>query len=373
MTQAALAGIKVLDLTRLLPGPYATQMLVHYGAEVLKVEDRGAGDYARDLHPLRSSGFGAAYTAANRGKRSTALDLKDPADVRVFHALLAEADVLVESFRPGVMARLGLGPQALLERHPRLVYCAITGHGQSTRRAALAGHDLNYQALAGLLHREGEAPAMPTALLADLVGGSFAAVIAIQGALLARARSGRGSFIDLSITHSALMLQPLAAARHLAGEETRQARLRHGGAHPGYRLYETADGRHVAFAALEAKFWDRFCELAGCPDLRGLADSDDESRLAQAGERLQQVFRSRSLAAWSATALEWDACIAPVLSPGEAVDEALGEGLPVFAGFAASNGDVRVLSGVPADLAAPPPATCARPPARGEHRARWTR
>lgn len=374
MTRAALTGTKVLDLTRLLPGPYATQMLAHWGADVLKVEDRGAGDYARDLHPLRVSGFGAAFTASNRGKRSTALDLKDAQDLRAFHALLQEADVLVESFRPGVMARLGLSPEALLDRFPRLVYCAITGHGQATPRAALAGHDLNYQALAGLLHREGKAPVVPTALLADLVGGSCSAVIAIQGALLARERSGRGVFIDLSITHSALMLQPLLAACHLAGEDTRHAQLRHGGSHPGYRLYETSDGRHIAFAALEAKFWDRFCDLAGCANLRGLADSDDTAVLAQAGEELARIFRLRTFAEWSALSLQWDTCLAPVLSPAEAIDEAVRDQLPLFAELdGLGGGRARVLSGVPADLAAPHPGTWPRPPMQGEHLPGWTR
>lgn len=373
MSASPLHGVKVLDLTRLLPGPYATQMLLHQGAEVLKVEDPVAGDYARHTHLLRASGYGAAFTASNRGKRSVVLDLKDEAGRRAFLELAAQADVLVESFRPGVLERLGIGPQTLQERFPRLVYCAITGYGQSTKRAKLAGHDLNYQALAGLLARDGGAPVMPNALFADLVGGSYSAVIAIQGALLARERCGRGRFIDLSITHSAMMLQPLAAARHLSGEGAALGRGRHGGGHPGYQLYETADGRHVAFGALEAKFWDNFCRLAGCEELLGLADSEDQERLAHATTRLRQVFRARTFAQWSALSLEWDACITPVLTAGEAIDEARGENLPLFAGFQGPAGNVQVLSGVPADLAAGAPGSWPPPPARGEHGPQWTR
>ena len=217
MTTQALAGIRVLDLTRLLPGPFATQLLLHHGAEVIKVEDTGAGDYARDLKPLPGSGFGAAFTASNRGKRSVAIDLKQASGVDALLALVSESDVLVESFRPGVMDRLGVGWERLSAHAPALIYCAITGYGQRTERAHLAGHDLNYQGQAGLLHRDGRDPAMPTALVGDLVGGSLCAVIAIQAALLERQKTGRGRFIDLSITHSALMLNALSVLR---GERT---------------------------------------------------------------------------------------------------------------------------------------------------------
>lgn len=361
-----LAGIRVLDLSRLLPGPFATQLLLHYGAEVTKIEDTGAGDYARDLNPLPRSGFGAAFTASNRGKRSIAIDLKQAEGVEAFLALVRESDVVLESFRPGVMDRLGVGWEVLRACAPGLVYCAISGYGQRTVRAHLAGHDLNYQGSAGLLHREGS-PAMPTALIGDLVGGSLCAVIAIQAALLERQKTGRGSFIDLSITHSVLMLNALTAARHLGGGDARAARARHGGGHPAYRMYETADHRHVTMAALEPKFWDRFCELAGCAELSG---SQAERDLDHTASTLEAIFRSRTLDEWKQLSARWDVCIGPVLTPEEAIDEALAEGLPLFAGFVGPMGETRVLTGAPADLARASPALCPPPPRHAEHGAR---
>lgn len=369
MSQDALAGVRVLDLTRLLPGPYATQILVHYGADVIKVEDTGAGDYARDIRPLANSGYGAAFTAANRGKRSVALDLKSDEGLNAFGALVQEADVLVESFRPGVMGRFGLAAQELLARYPRLIYCAVSGYGQGTRRAHLAGHDLNFQAVAGLLWRDGGPPLMPTALIADLVGGSLSAVIAIQSALLERERSGRGRFIDLSIAHSALMLNPLIGALHLAQENTQQAQHRHGGGHPAYRLYETADGRHMAFGALEPKFWDRFCELAGCPEYAGKVGTHDRQELDRISARIDGIFKSRGFDEWVRLSLQWDVCVTPVLTPAEAVDEGAREGLPLFASFAGKRSEVKVLTGAPADLAHQGPRHWASPPAHGQHEA----
>ena len=362
----ALAGIRVLDLTRLLPGPFATQVLLHHGAEVIKVEDTGAGDYARDLKPLPGSGFGAAFTAANRGKRSVAIDLKRPGGVDALLALARGCDVLVESFRPGVMERLGLGWKVLSAEAPGLIYCAITGYGQHTERAHLAGHDLNYQGQAGLLYRDGCEPAMPTALVGDLVGGSLSAVIEIQAALLERHRTGRGRFIDLSITHSVLMLNALSAAQHLGGGNPTAARARYNGSHPGYRVYQTADSRHVTMAALEPKFWGRFCELAGCPDLASHRP-DGEINDATVIARLDAVFRRHTLQEWMRLSLEWDVCIGPVLSPEEAVDDALAQSLPLFASFDGPNGVSQVLTGAPADLGRPVPQPHPAAPHHGQH------
>ncbi|MEO8281570.1 MAG: CaiB/BaiF CoA-transferase family protein [Ideonella sp.] len=361
-----LEGVRVLDLTRLLPGPFATQLLLHYGADVTKVEDTGAGDYARDLKPLPASGFGAAFTASNRGKRSVAIDLKQPGGIEEFLSMVDQADVLVESFRPGVMDRLGVGWDVLSARAPTLIYCAITGYGQRTAQSRLAGHDLNYQGQAGLLFREGANPVMPTALVGDLVGGSLCAVIAIQAALLERQKTGRGSFVDLSITHSALMLNALNAAHHLGGGNAAAARARYDGSSPRYRTYQTADARHVTMAALEPKFWDRFCELAGCPDLSSKHGGDLALDAAVAG-RLETIFRSRTLEQWMQVAPEWDVCIGPVLSPEEAIDDAMSQGLPLFARFPGPAGEACALIGAPADLARAAPAPCPPAPRHGEH------
>lgn len=363
-----LASVKVLDLTRLLPGPYATQMLLHYGADVIKVEDTAEGDYARDISPLAKSGFGAAFTSANRGKRSIALDLKTASGLQAFLDLVPRADVVVESFRPGVTRRLGIDAGALRAINPRLVYCSISGYGQNTKRAHLAGHDLNFQGSAGLLsHGLWREPAMPTALIGDLVGGSYSAVIAIFAALLERQHTGRGRFIDLSITHSALMLHPILAAHHLAGSDTAAARMRHSGAHPAYRIYETSDGRHVTFAALEAKFWDRFCELAGCPELVGASHSQDHEELKKCSVSLEAIFRARTFDEWSKLSLLWDVCLGPILTAEEAVDESIAEQLPLFARFDAADNEVTVLSGAPADLSQSAASPTAPPPKHGQN------
>ncbi|HYP84171.1 CaiB/BaiF CoA-transferase family protein [Variovorax sp.] len=365
----ALEGVRVLDLTRLLPGPYATYILAGYGADVVKVEDAGAGDYARHSPPLKSSGAGAAFTAANAGKRSIALDLKDPEHVDAFMRLVDTADVLVESFRPGVMARLGLGHEELRARHPGLVYCSISGFGQAS---TLAGHDLNFQSLSGLLAQRptGAVPfAHPPALLGDLVGGSYSAVIAIMAAVLDQ-RAGRGGrFIDISITHGAMGLMPMETVAALNDETPPPFGESHlTGAHPFYGVYSTADGREVALGALEPKFWRAFCEHAGAIDLVDAGGNPMDASRHQVRERLDRLFKTRTAAEWEAFGREHDCCLTPVLSVREAVGRAGTASQPAISHHWQRDGapPVRVLKGVSADLADPPRRLCP-PPRQGEH------
>ncbi|MDM0053370.1 CaiB/BaiF CoA-transferase family protein [Variovorax sp. J22R115] len=353
----ALSGTRVLDLTRLLPGPYATYILAGYGADVVKVEDTGAGDYARHSPPLEASDFGAAFTASNAGKRSIAIDLKTDEGRAVFRRMVQGADVLVESFRPGVMHRLGLDYAKLSEINPALVYCAISGYGQNTRRAALAGHDLNYQGVAGLLSQrvEGEPEALPPALLGDLVGGSFSAVIAIMAALLERRASGRGRFIDISIGHGAMALMPLVSVAAVNGEVVKPfGRTALSGGNPAYGIYVASDGRRVALGALEHKFWKTFCLRTGLDDLAEWRPEGDDAAAAVVRQRLETLFRSRSAKEWETLGAQWDVCLTATASVSEALDGARTEGLPVFDSYArgTSRGDVRVevLKGVCADL-----------------------
>ncbi len=370
----ALSGIRVLDLTRLLPGPYATQMLGGYGADVLKVEDTGLGDYARDVHPLPASGFGAAFTAANAGKRSLSVDLKHARGRQLFLRLVRGADVLVESFRPGTMDRLGLGWGVVNEINPRLIYCSLTGYGQATAQASLAGHDLNYQGYAGLLPRDRQTgkATLPATLMADVAGGSYSCVIALMAALLERNATGRGRRIDLSITHSAMMFAPLEAAAALQGEAApAPGRGRHNGGHPCYALYDTADDRQITFAALEYKFWRRFCEQAGCEHLLESGDLADPACATRIRIELQAVFARRTQREWLAAGAQWDVCIGPVWTSKDAIEEARRSALPVLQRFAAplsgAPGAVETLIGRPADLAAAPGATMAGPPTLGQH------
>jgi crotonobetainyl-CoA:carnitine CoA-transferase CaiB-like acyl-CoA transferase len=316
-----LTGVRVLDLSRLLPGPFATMILAGLGAEVIKVEDLEGGDYLRWVPPLEA-GTSVMFTALNRGKRSLRLDLKSARGRELFLELAASSHVLLESFRPGVMDRLGLSPASLHERNPRLVICSISGFGQDGPDRLRAGHDLNYLARAGVLAggggRGGE-PVVPGAQMADLGGGGLGAVVAILAALRRAERTGAGSHCDVSMLDGMLswMSPQLAAAR--TGSTTAASDMMLDGGRPCYRVYRCADG-WITVAALEPKFWNRLCELVGAPDLRdaGLATGDAGRR---AGERLESVFATRTRGQWRAIFGEEDVCCEPVLSLAEALDD----------------------------------------------------
>ncbi|MEK7205290.1 MAG: CaiB/BaiF CoA-transferase family protein, partial [candidate division NC10 bacterium] len=242
-----LEGITILDLTRLLPGPYGTMLLADLGAEVVKIEEPEVGDYARAFEPS-VGGEGAAFQAVNRNKKSVALNLKVEAGKAAFRRLAATADVVVEQFRPGVMDRLGLGWEALKALNPRLVYCALTGFGQDGPYRNRVGHDVNYIAIGGLLNltgMEGGPPVLPGVQVADLSGGMMAA-LGILAALLARERAGEGRFVDVAMLDTVMSWLGLQAALLGAtGKTPQRGRWFLGGGLPGYQVYETKDGRHI--------------------------------------------------------------------------------------------------------------------------------
>lgn len=313
--RAPLAGVRVLDLTRLLPGPLATQHLSDYGAEVIKVEDTGAGDYARTMGAMGgdTSWF---YQVVNRNKRSLRVDLKQAEGCELFLRLVETADVVVEGFRPGVMERLGLGYAALAERNLRLVLCSITGYGQSGPYAARAGHDINYLGYAGVLDQlgcAGGAPALSNLQIGDLLGGTMGAVMGILVALFDARRSGRGRHVDVSMTDAAFahMIFPLAEVLAHGGVKARGEDLLTGGV-PCYGVYETADGRHMAVGALEAKFWQLLCATLDRADLvpGHLATGEEGARVRA---ELAAIFRRRSQHEWSAVFDAVDCCVTPVL------------------------------------------------------------
>jgi crotonobetainyl-CoA:carnitine CoA-transferase CaiB-like acyl-CoA transferase len=329
---APLAGLRILDLTRLLPGPAATLHLADFGADVLKVEDTREGDYLRDFPPQLPNAAGVAvnpvFEAVNRGKRSIALDLKQPRGRDLLLRLVDGADALVESFRPGVLDRLGLDWPTLHARNPRLVLASISGYGQDGPWALRAGHDVNYIATSGVLDqiRAEGAPAIPNLQLGDLLGGALSALSALLLALLAAARSGRGRRVDVAMTEALLAQHyfpyaDLDAGTVPAGGET----LLTGGA-PCYRVYATADGRALAVGALEHKFWRAFCEAAGLGELaerhwtRGEAPGTDAAR--ETAARVAARLASASLAHWTAVFATADACVTPVLTPAEALRHA---------------------------------------------------
>ncbi len=310
-----LAGLKVLDFTTLLPGPFATMTLADLGAEVVRVESHTRVDPVRKLAPV-TDGISAAHGYLNRNKRSLALDLKQAAGVEIVRQLVKEYDIVVEQFRPGVMTRLGLGYEALREVNPALIYCSVTGYGQTGPYRDRAGHDLNYLSIAGLASHTGRDAPLPLGVqVADIGGGSLYAGIAILAALAHRNRTGEGQHVDVSMTDAAFSWHAGAGAAFLAG-----------GAEPGYgteRLnggsyydyYETSDGRHFSVGSLEPQFMQAFCDAMGHPEWVPLAAMKDQTDLKQ---RIAAVFRSKTFAAWQAVFIAVDCCVEPVLTLDEA-------------------------------------------------------
>lgn len=318
-----LAGLKVLDLTRLLPGPVCTLHLADLGADVIKLEDGGAGDYARTM------GLGAApgedsffFRVVNRNKRGMRLDLKQPAGVEVFLRLARDADVIVESFRPGVVDKLGVGYDAVKAVNPRIVYCAITGYGQDGPWRDRAGHDLNYIATAGVLDQIGEAggpPAIPNLQIGDLLGGALTAVMGILAAVIGAKATGAGRYVDVAMTDATFAHAYTGLLSVLARGRTQPRGMDDlNGGVPGYGIYRTQDDRWMAVGALETKFWRVFCNAIERPDLEpfGLARGAEGERTRA---ELEALFASRPLAHWNALFERFDCGVTPVLTFEEAM------------------------------------------------------
>jgi crotonobetainyl-CoA:carnitine CoA-transferase CaiB-like acyl-CoA transferase len=312
---SGLSGIRVLDLTRLLPGAYCTMLLAGMGAEVVKVEEPGSGDYMRWTPPL-VDGLSALFVALNRGKKSVALDLKSSAGRDALLRLAGTADVLVEGNRPGVMDRLGLGWSAIHDRNPRLVMCSITGYGQDGPFASRAGHDLNYMAIAGGLGLNGprDGPPIPLSVqVADIGGGGMQAAVEILGALVGVQRGGEGRHIDIAMTDGAIGWLALAFAARAAGERVARGDQRLAGRYACYRVYECKDGRHYSVGALEPKFWSALCDALGRPDLVDRQYSEDLSTQ----EEVERIFATRTRDEWEQILSKVDACCEPVLDLDE--------------------------------------------------------
>jgi len=317
-----LDGVRVLDLTRLLPGGYATLLMADLGADVVKVEEPVRGDYIRWTPPLVDGGESASHRALNRGKRSITLNLKDPAGTDLLRRLAARFDVLVESFRPGVMDRLGVGPAALAEANPRLVYCAITGYGQDGPYRDAVGHDIKYVGVAGVLGLSGEqggAPVVPPVQVGDLGGGGMAAVIGVLAALLERERTGRGRFVDTSMLDGVVSWLSVHAGNFLAtGDEPERGRMRLSGAYACYGVYRCADDRYLAVGALEPKFWGALCEALHLPELVPTQYGPPEQQREMRG-RIEATFASLPRAEWLGRLAGLEVCVGPVNSMSEAL------------------------------------------------------
>lgn len=324
-TELPLSGIRVLDLTRLLPGPVATMHLADMGAEVTKIEDPGPGDYARAMGPVRNE-VSQFFVAVNRGKRMMRLDLKDAAHREQLLAMVETADVLVESFRPGVMDKLGLGWDVLRARNPKLVMCAISGYGQDGPYAMLAGHDINYIGYAGMLDQNAGPdgrPALPNLQVGDLLGGAQTALQGILAALVAVKMGGMGRFVDVSMTDAVFAnnIMPLVAVNN-GGDAAPGRDLLTGGV-PCYNVYRTSDGRYMAVGALELKFWQGCCDVLQRPDLKarhwqlGQHVGGADALAVQA--ELDAIFAQRTLAQWTEAFAGSDCCVSPILRTSEAL------------------------------------------------------
>jgi len=305
-----LQGIMVLDLTRLLPGATATAYLVEHGAEVIKIEQPGEGDYARTLAP-------EVFRATNAGKKSVAINLKDPRGREMLMRMAERADILVEGFRPGTMARLGLSYEELRGVNRRLIYASLTGYGQTGPYAGLAGHDVNYLALGGVLGLNDHV--IPGVQIADLAAGAMRAVMAMLLALLERAKTGEGRHLDISMLEGvqSLLTVPLATYRATGREGCEEVLS---GRYACYNVYQAGDGRWLAVGALEPKFWGELCRQLGCEDLIAQQFAEGECR-GQVKERIAAIFRTRAAAEWFEALRSFDCCVTPVRTISELAAE----------------------------------------------------
>ncbi len=333
-----MAGVRVLDLSRLLPGPYASLLLADLGATVVKVEEPGRGDYARAFPPLAADGNSAVFHALNRGKQSVALDLKSQQGRTALLHMLQDADVLLESFRPGVMAKLGLAPPDLCQRFPRLVVCSISGYGQDGPLRLRAGHDINYAARAGILGMSNP-PATPPVQVGDMLGGAWSAALQVLAALYRRdaqgSGTGRGCWLDVSMTDgcASALVMPLAVASFTQQPIGAGRDMLNNGI-PAYGVYATKRG-HLAVGALEPKFWVAFVTAIGAPDLakRGW---DTGKRGDAVRQHVSRVLARKTAREWMALleAAHVDACIEVVEAPGNALRDSQlvsrGAFIPVF-------------------------------------------
>jgi crotonobetainyl-CoA:carnitine CoA-transferase CaiB-like acyl-CoA transferase len=357
----ALDGVRILDLTRYIPGPYCTMLLGDLGADVVKVEEPALGDPTRALPPAIGSDS-AVHASLNRNKRSIAVDLRTETGAAVVRRLAAGADVLVEAFRPGVLERRGLGADALRAENPRLVYCSITGYGREGAQTSRAGHDINYAALGGFLaaNRDAEGrPVLPRTQVADMTAGLLAAV-GVLAALQARERTGHGQSVDISLLDGVLGLMTLPLTRLLAGGGTLDELS---GAYACYHVYRCRDGLDVTVGALEPKFWERLCRGLGLEQFVARQWAGGAGR-EEVIEAFSAIFATRDRADWLRRLAAEDVCVEPVLDPLEAAAAAPRS----IAEHSSAGVSFRTVA-TPLRLTHTPPAFRREPPRLGQHTA----
>jgi alpha-methylacyl-CoA racemase len=371
MTALPFEGLKVLDLSRLLPGGFCSLLLADFGADVIKVEDTGMGDYVRWSPPAfegaEETAKSALFLSLNRGKRSVRIDLKSEGGRDALLRLVETADVVLESFRPGVLDRLGVGYEVMRERNPRIVYCAITGYGLTGPNVQRSGHDMNYLGLNGVLAISGDADGPPMqagAQIADLGGGALMGAFGILAALRERDRSGEGQLVDVSMFDGALSWLAMVAARvFAAGEQPRRGAEMLSGSLLCYRPYRCADG-WVTLGALEPKFFAAWCHGVGREDL--IAHQFEQPGSAAHAE-VEALFAARTRAEWEAFAAEHDCCLEPVLEVEEALDSELVRAREMVIEFEQPGAGLVKGLGMPVKLSRTPGRVRRGGPALGEH------
>jgi crotonobetainyl-CoA:carnitine CoA-transferase CaiB-like acyl-CoA transferase len=311
-----LKELKMLDLSRLLPGPYCSLLLADLGMEVLKVEDPEQGDYTRGIAPIRKKDS-AIFLALNRNKKSIKLNLKIREGKEIFYKLIQSYDIILESFRPGVMDRLGIGYQELKKRNPRIILCSLSGYGQDGPYQGRSGHDINYIGLGGVLEITGVKngdPVLPGVQIADIGGGGMMAAIAILAAAIHREKTGEGQFLDISMMDSVVSWLSIHAGKYfMDGELLKRGDMPLTGRYACYQVYPTKDGRHMSLGALEPKFWKNFCEAVGRRDLMDKQFIEGEERL-RVIEEIQNLFKTKTQEEWVDFFKKTDACCEPILT-----------------------------------------------------------
>lgn len=311
---SALRGVKVLDLSRLLPGPYCTLMMADYGAEVIKIEEPGHGDYIRWRKPA-IEGIGARHLTINRNKKSMELNLKTEEGKEIFKKLAETADVILESFRPGVMDRLGLGFEVISKVNKGIIYCSLTGYGQTGPYRHLPGHDINYIGYSGILGLIGEKdgrPVIPGVQIADIGGGALMALTGICMALFHKERTGNGQYIDVSMLDGAISWLYATASDYFAsGVVPERSKTRLSGQFAFYNVYETKDHKYIAVGASEFKFWKEICSLVGKPEWIDLHEGPEQIQ-EQLKKEMSELFKQRNQQDWLDLLETKDTCVSPV-------------------------------------------------------------
>lgn len=323
----ALSGLKVLDFSTLLPGPFASLYLADMGAEVIHIESATRPDLIR-LFPPYANGQATSHSYLNRNKQSITLDLKSPESIQLIHDKIAEFDIVLEQFRPGVMQRLGLDYASLAKINPRLIYCSITGYGQTGDYQQRAGHDINYLALSGIAGHSGRQAGGPPPLgiqVADVAGGSLHALVAILSAVIERQRSGLGQYIDISMTDCAATLNNMAASAVLAAQVPQYAEQSYLNGGTYYDYYETADGRYLSVGSLEPQFMQGLAQILNLPILLEKGASLDPQERLQVKHAIQDKIKTQSFVTWQQVFAQYDVCVEPVFTLDEALHSPLAQ------------------------------------------------